>query len=139
MNPGRPVSSGRSAVNVLYDCGMLASIQNRRNGFILAEALIALLIIGIAFLALEGSLSLVMRSLADSEREFIAVRLAEIQREHAFATACVPASGSDSINAVAVRWTASPMGALTRVAQASRYPLRAGDRIEQYDAVSACQ
>jgi Tfp pilus assembly protein PilV len=139
MSTGRPVSFGRAIVYVLYDCGMPPRVPYRRNGFILAEAMVALLVIGIAFLALEGSLGLTTRSLADSERESIAARLAENQRERAFAANCAPASGSDSVNTVAVSWTASPIGALTRVAQTSRYRDRTGDRTEQYDALSACQ
>jgi len=109
------------------------------RGFILAEALIALLILGVVFLALEGSLTVVLRSLADSERETVATRLAETQRERAFGTACAAGSGTDSLNAVSVSWVASPVGGLVRVSQISRYPRRIGDRVEQYDAVSACQ
>lgn len=109
------------------------------RGFILAEALIALLVLGVVFLALEGSLTIVVRSLADSERETVATRLAETQRERAFAAACAAASGTDSLNAVIVTWTSSRTGRLVRVSQTSRYPRRIGDRVEQYDAVSACQ
>lgn len=112
---------------------------NHRSGFILAEALIALLILGVVFLAFEGSLTVVARSLADSERETVAARLAETQRERAFAAACASASGVDSVNAVAVDWTAAPIGRVVRVAQTSRYPQRIGDRVERYDALSACQ
>lgn len=111
----------------------------RRHGFILAEALIALLILGVVFLALEGSLAVVLRSIVESDRETIASSLAETQRERAFAAACAGASGTDSLNAVAVSWTASPVGRLVRVSQTSRYPRRIGDRVEQYDAIGACQ
>ena len=56
----------------------------QRSGFALVEALIALVIIGVVFLGLEGSLTLVLRSLADSERQSTATRIAEAQRERIF-------------------------------------------------------
>jgi Tfp pilus assembly protein PilV len=109
-----------------------------RRGFVLAEALIALLILGVVFLALEGSLSIVLRSLADSERDKIAATLAETQRERAFAAPCVAASGADSINAVTVSWIATAAAGRVRVTQTSRYPRHIGSRVENYDAISAC-
>ena len=108
------------------------------NGFVLVEALIALVMIGVVFLGLEGSLTLVLRKLADSERQGVATRIAESQRERAFAAGCVAGSGSDSVNAVAVDWTASPAGALLRVTQTARYEQNAGPRIDHYDATGAC-
>jgi Tfp pilus assembly protein PilV len=110
----------------------------QRSGFALVEALIALVIIGVVFLGLEGSLTLVMRSLADSERQTTATRVAESQRERAFAAGCVAGSGSDSGNAVAVDWTASPAGSVVRVTQTVRYPQRSGARVERYTATGAC-
>jgi Tfp pilus assembly protein PilV len=113
--------------------------NNSPRGFILAEALVALLIIGVVFLALEGSLKIVLRRIADSEHESVAARIAEAQRERAFASACAPNSGVDSVNAVIVGWTASPDGQLVRVAQTSRYRQTVGDRVEHYDALGTCQ
>jgi Tfp pilus assembly protein PilV len=110
-----------------------------RTGFILAEALIAILILGVVFVALEGSLAVAVRALADSERETIATRLAETQRERAFANTCSAGSGTDSANAVTVSWTASSANHLVRLAQTSRYALRVSTRLETYDAIGACQ
>ena len=110
-----------------------------RSGFILAEALIALLVLAVVVLALEGSLTVVVRSLADSARETLAARLAETQRERLFAAACVGASGTDSANGVTVDWTASPAGRLVRISQTSRYPTHIGERVERYDAIGSCQ
>jgi hypothetical protein len=101
--------------------------------------MIALIILGVVFIALQGSSIIVVRSLAESERETIAGRLAETQRERAFATACASTSGSDSSNAVAVTWVASPAGGLVHVSQTSRYPGRFGDRVQSFNAVGACQ
>jgi Tfp pilus assembly protein PilV len=118
-------------------------MQNRPpqspNGFILVEALIALVIIGVVFLGLEGSLTLVLRSLADGERQTIATRTAEAQRERVFASICAGASGSDSVNAVSVDWVASSTGRLVRISQTSRYPTKTGARVDHYDAIGSCQ
>jgi Tfp pilus assembly protein PilV len=111
----------------------------RRPGFILAEALVALLILGVVFIALEGSLTIIVRTLADSERESIAVRIAETQRERVFATTCAAASGADSLNAVVVNWVASTDGQLARVVQSGSYPRRGGDRTQEYDALGSCR
>lgn len=109
------------------------------NGFILIEALIALVIIGVVFLGLEGSLSLVLRSMGDAERQTTAIQVAEVQRERAFAAGCIAGSGSDSVNAVAVDWTASPAGSLVHISQTARYHQKYGMHVEHYDAIGACQ
>jgi len=111
----------------------------RKLGFALVEALIALVIIGVVFLGLEGSLTLVLRSLADSERQSTATRIAEAQRERVFSGGCMAGSGSDSVNAVTVDWTASSTGSLIRVSQALSYPQKTGLRVEHYDAVGPCR
>ena len=81
---------------------------------------------------------MVLRSLAESGREEIAARIAETQRERAFAAACASASGSDSANSVIVDWSASTSGSLVHVVQSSRYPRKIGDRVQHYDAVGGC-
>ncbi|HEY5086301.1 MAG TPA: hypothetical protein VII66_02990 [Gemmatimonadaceae bacterium] len=118
---------------------MSLSHAKRRQAFILAEALIALLILGVVLLALEGSLAVVVRSLADSERETVAARLAETQRERAFSVTCATASGADSAAGVAVDWTASASGRIVHLTQTSRYPRRIGERVEEYDALGMCR
>ena len=118
---------------------MSNSHSMQRSGFVLIEALIALVIIGVVFLGLEGSLTLVLGSLADSERQATATRIAEARREHAFAAGCVAGSGSDSVNAVAVNWAASPAGSLIYVTETVRYQQKSGIRIEHYNAVGTCQ
>jgi len=123
----------------LYRGSMRNQTKQSPNGFILIEALVALVIIGVVFLGLEGSLTIVLRSLADSERQAIATRIAETQRERAFAAGCVAGSGSDSANAVAVEWTISPAGALVHVTQIIRYPQKLGVRVEHYDAIGTCR
>ena len=127
----------------LYHVGMTkvsspASTQLRR-GFILTEALIALLIFTVVFLALEGSLTLVVRRFEDAAREDYAARHAEFQREFAFANGCSSALVIDSLNGVVVSSTSTTTDYLLHVAQTTAYRIKAGDRTEQYDAVSRCR
>ena len=112
---------------------------HRPRGFILAEALVALLIFSVVFLALEGSLTLVVRRLAESAREDTAARRTETLRERMFAAGCATASGVDSLNAVVIDWTSTQEGDLVHVTQSSRYPRQLLTRTEQYDALSRCR
>lgn len=123
----------------VYPGAMPKAQPKPRTGFILVEALIALLILAVVFVALEGSLTLSVRTLANAERETIAARLAESQRERAFAGACAAASGADSADAVTVEWTTSPNTRLVRVVETSRYERRTGSRTVEYDAIGRCQ
>lgn len=111
----------------------------RRGGFILTEALVALLIFSVVFLALEGSLTLVVRRFADAAREDIAARHAEAQRESAFASGCGAESDIDSLDAVVVASTSTTSDYLLRVVQTTAYPRKIGVRSERYDAVSRCR
>ena len=110
-----------------------------RPGFILTEAMIALLIFTVVFLALEGSLTLVVQRFADAAREDRAARQAETQRESAFANGCVAASAIDSLDAVVVSSTSTNMDYLLRVLQKTAYARKLSVRNEQYDAVSRCR
>lgn len=119
-----------------------ARLQDRVHGprgFILAEALVALLIFSAVFLALEGSLTLVVRRLAESAREDTAARRTETLRERTFAAGCTTASGVDSLNAVVIDWTSTQEGDLVHISQSSRYPRQLLTRTEQYDALSRCR
>ncbi|MEO9226901.1 MAG: hypothetical protein ABI328_11035 [Gemmatimonadaceae bacterium] len=109
-----------------------------RRGFILVEALIALLVLGVAFVAFESSLAVIIRSVAASEREATAARLAEAQRENAFSIVCGSGSGADSVDGVVVAWTASAAAPLVHLTQTSSYESRFGQRVETYDATGRC-
>jgi Tfp pilus assembly protein PilV len=113
--------------------------SGHRSGFIIVEALIALTIICVVFIALEGSLTIVVRNLADSERESIAVELTETRRENILGTGCSAASGADSSNTVVADWTASVDAGFVHIAQSTRYPRRGGERTEDYDVLARCQ
>ena len=113
--------------------------NTHRRGFILAEALVALTVLAVIFIALEGSLAMVLRSLAESDRESVAARIAEAQRERAFATPCTTGSGVDSTNGVRVEWQAAPSGTNIHIAQSSHFATRAGDHAEFYDVTGSCR
>lgn len=112
--------------------------HRNRAGFVLVEALIALLVVAVAFLAFEGSLSVIIRSVAAAERETVAAELAEKQRENALSAVCAAGVGIDSANAVVVTWSASAVGTLVHLAQASRYETRFGARVDTYNSTGRC-
>lgn len=97
------------------------------------------MIFAVVFLALEGSLTLVVRRFADGAREDIAARYAETQREIAFSNGCVAASVIDSLDAVVVNSTSTTMDYLLQVIQTTAYPRKLNISSEQYDAVSRCR
>lgn len=110
----------------------------RRPGFVLVEALIALLVLGVAFIGFEGSLTTIIRSVAASEREAVAARLAEAQRENAFSIVCASGSGADSVDGVVVAWSAAAAAPLVHLIQTSSYESRSGQRVETYNATGRC-
>lgn len=103
------------------------------------EVIVAILLLTIALLVLEGSAAVTVRELADSQRETLAMRLAERQRERAFAAACVTSSGNDSANGVGASWAAAPTGQRARLTQRTSFDTRTGTRREAYDAVGQCR
>lgn len=109
------------------------------TGFTLVEVIVAILLLTIALLALEGSAAVTVRELADGQRETLAIRLAERQRERVFAGACATSSGNDSVNGVGASWAAAPTGQRARLTQHTSFDTRAGTRREFYDAVGRCR
>lgn len=110
-----------------------------RTGFTLVEVIVAILLLTIALLALEGSAAVTVRELSESQRETLATRFAERQRERAFAGACATSSGNDSANGVGVSWAAAPTGQRLRVTQYTSFNTRSGTRREFYDAAGRCK
>lgn len=115
---------------------------NRRadpTGFTLVEVVVAILLLTIALLGLEGSAAVTVRELADGQRETLATRLAERQRERAFAGTCATASGMDSTNGVGASWAAAPTGQRARLTQHTSFNTRFGARAESYNAIGRCR
>jgi prepilin-type N-terminal cleavage/methylation domain-containing protein len=119
---------------------MSASFLNAtESGFTLIEVMIAILVITVAALALEGGATAAVRDLAASEREQLATRLAERQRERIWAASCAGSSGVDSANGVVARWVAAPGTSATHVTQHTTFTTALGTRTESYDAMGRCR
>ncbi len=108
-------------------------------GFTLVEVLVAVLLLTIVLLALEGSAAATLRELADSQREMLATRLAERQREQAFAAACTMSAGIDTANGVGASWRATPIGQQARLTQHTSFDTRSGTRQQSYDVIGRCR
>ncbi len=109
------------------------------TGFTLVEVIVAILLLTIALLTLEGSASVTVRELAEGQRETLATRLAERQRERAFGTACAAFTGVDSGNGVTANWAVTLTGQRVRLTQHTSFETRSGPRRESYDAVGLCR
>lgn len=111
----------------------------RPAGFILAEALVALLILGVVLLALEGASTMILRRLAESERRTATAQLAETRREQLLSGRCTSSNGIDSSNTVDVAWSAMPSGRLLRISQEGHYKRLGADAVELYETTGPCR
>ena len=110
----------------------------REAGFILLESLLALFTFAVAFLVLEGCWSLLARSLADARRESVATALAVTRREGSIALGCVPGSGTDSLEGIAVRWESVLEPGALRLSQTWSLNGRYGIQLRSYESRSRC-
>lgn len=114
-----------------------------RAGFTIVEVMVALLLVVVALVALEGGVAVTVRTLADAEREATATRLAETEREHAYATPCAAAHGVDTTNGVRVGWSVTPAGvggAAMLVTHASgAFRTRYGIHATGFDGAGPCR
>ena len=113
-----------------------------RAGFTLVEVMVALLLLVVALVALEGGAAVTVRMLADAERETVAMRLAEGERERAYGSRCAAAVGVDSTNGVRVGWSAAPVAggsALLVTRAAGAFRTRYGMHATSFDGAGPCR
>lgn len=125
-------------VRMTYAWGMQRSIVPRR-GFVLVEALMALLVLSIAYLVLEGSWMLVSRNLFDSNRMAAASRMEDVQRERALARGCVASSGADSAGGIAMAWRALPSRGVLQIGQTRTYRRDGFERADSSNWIASCR
>ncbi len=121
-----------------YAWGMQRSLI-RRRGFVLVEALMALLVLSIAYLVLEGAWMLTSRNLFHSNRMAAASRMEDAQRERALARGCVASSGADSADGIAMAWRALPSRGLLQVGQTRSYRRDGFERADSSNWIAACR
>ena len=119
-----------------FNCGSAA--RQGPGGFILLESLVALFILAVVFLALEGSWTIIARTLTLAERESDAAAIARARRERIIAGPCIATSGTDSLGGVLVDWEAIPDSGSVRIRQTSRFRSTYGSRVVSYEARVAC-
>ena len=110
-----------------------------RRGYVLLEALMALVVVTIAYLVLEGAWTLVVRKLFEDRQSAAVSLLADSQRERAAARGCVESSGSDSVNGITINWWASSSGGLIRVSQARTYRRDGAQHADSSVSMTACR
>ena len=79
-------------------------IARSATGFTLVEMLIAIVLLALVFVSLEGGSATLMRALGVSGRMTVAAQLVEWRGEHTAATRCVAATGADSARGIVSIW-----------------------------------
>lgn len=124
-----------------YSIGMRlpsSAPHSAHSGFALIEAVVALILIGVGLLALEGAAVFTLRRIRDSQREALAAQLVQTRTARLFATGCASANGIDSIDVVVAAWSATATGGMLRVDQTVRYPTAFGAHVESYHTARVC-
>lgn len=112
--------------------------SSRRGGFTIIEAVVALILIGVGLLTLEGGAVFTLRRIRDSQREALAAQLVQTRTARLFATGCAAASGIDSTDVIVAVWSATAAGGMLRVDQTVRYPTAFGPHVESYHTARVC-
>ncbi|MHB1224414.1 MAG: type II secretion system protein [Gemmatimonadaceae bacterium] len=84
---------------------MQQSLATDRAGFTVVEQLVAIVMLGIGLLAIARGIVGLQQHARRAALQLDVVTAAASAIERAAATGCAPASGTDEVGAVAVRWT----------------------------------
>ena len=110
-----------------------------RNGVTLIEVVIAIVLLSVGALALEGSSALLIRRLAESKRASSASALARSRSESSFARGCgAVSSGSEEKFGVQSQWTIGSDGASVDIEQRLTYPTQRGQHAEKFHTGALC-
>lgn len=99
---------------------MHQALASDRSGFTVVEQLIALVVLGVGLLAIARGIVGLQRQARRAALQLDAVTAAASALERATATSCAPATGTDTLGVVAVRWArtgGAPAAALTASAE----------------------
>lgn len=116
---------------------MPETIWRARRAFTLVEVMVAVVILAVALVALQGGTALLVRAIADAEREERAVALAA-RREALIVAACTDGAGSESAGGASVVWSASRTGGITSVALSARAVTRRGPLARSFTITTRC-
>lgn len=109
------------------------------NGFTIVEVIVAIVLLTVALLALEGSAAFTLRDYADATREYIAATRAETLREMALGSRCSPGGIIDSASGVVIASSAAiPMPGRIVIQQQTTHSSRSGIHTERYAMRGRC-
>jgi Tfp pilus assembly protein PilV len=112
--------------------------HNTHTGFTTLEAMLALMLISVTLVALDGATTLTLRRMTDHHRESMAADMARQQVDRIIATHCANSAGLDSSNGVAVQWTTTAINGVATVDQQLRYPIAIGQHHESLQSTVSC-
>lgn len=110
-----------------------------RRGLTLIEVVIAILLLSVGALALEGSSALMIRRLAESKRAATAQNVARTRSESSLSTECgALTSGSEQAFGVQSQWTVGGNAGSIDIEQRLTYPTRRGQHSEKFLTAALC-
>lgn len=109
-----------------------------RQGFTIAEVLVAFVLIVLVVGALEGNTLRTLQTFRDSNSTSIAARLVQSRAEILLAGPCTATSGTDSSGSVTAAWRSTPDGTLLHIDQTVRYPTVLGVYTTSFQTLGAC-
>lgn len=115
-------------------------MKKSRRGLTLIEVVIAILLLSVGALALEGSSALMIRRLAESRRAATAQNIARARSESSIAKNCsAVTSGSEQTFGVQSQWTAGGSASAIDIEQRLTYPTRRGQHSEKFLTSALCE
>jgi prepilin-type N-terminal cleavage/methylation domain-containing protein len=114
-------------------------IARARGGFTLIETVFAIFIFAVGALALAGTTTIVIRTLAEAGARERATRIATNRLETLRGLSCGSAhGGGEAVQGVQSTWTVSPSGGLSSATVTVTYPIGNGPRTERYSLLFPC-
>lgn len=111
-----------------------------RPGLTLIEVVIAIVLLSVGALALEGSSALMIRRLAESKRAATSQNIARARSESSIARDCSAlTSGSEQTFGVQSQWTVGGNASSLHIEQRLTYPTRRGQHLEKFLTAALCE
>ncbi len=113
--------------------------STREHGSTIIEAIFAVTLLSVGFLAAASSAPWMMRMVGQARRSVRAAALAQTKLESLWAGACVnPARGDSTVGALVLAWSSTRSGVLVELQATVSTPALPGTRIDTFLTARAC-
>ncbi len=112
---------------------------NRERGSTIIEAVFAVTLLSVGFLAVASSAAWMTRMVGQGRRSGRVAALAQTKLESLWADACAgPASGDSSVGALVLSWRVTRDGPLVRLQATLSSPALSGAAVDTFLAARSC-